>query len=986
MNFKRLQAVVIILMLILSSALVSANATSGGDSTDESVATEAPTQAVTTPPVNSATLGYTNYVKQLEKTYYKGNLGATYTKQSTTFKVWSPAADDVKVCIYRTGTDDEQYAEMLSKTTMKFSKQYGTWYLTLKGDYKNKYYTYLVTVNGETHEVVDPYAKAVGANGDRGMVVDLPSTDPKNWSKDSFNRVADPTDAVIWEISVRDFSASESSGVSKKNRGKYLAFCESGTTVDSKEGSLSTCVDYLKSLGVNYVQINPFYDFASIDETDTSTPQYNWGYDPKNYNVPEGSYSSDPYNGNTRITECKQMIQALHNAGIGVIMDVVYNHTYLSEDSWFNLIVPDYYYRISESGEWSNGSGCGNDTASERIMFREFMKNSCMYWAQEYHIDGFRFDLMGLHDVDAMNYIRQNLDTLKDGKKILMYGEAWSMSTDCASDVKLANQSNMSLLSDRIGAFNDTTRDGIKGNVFTPTDKGYIQSGDKRPAVRVGICGQSTADGWATVPSQCVNYASCHDNLTLYDKLVITEYGEDSDYRIRREDLVAMNKLSAAVVLTSQGIPFMLAGEEMGRSKDGDENSYKSDISVNEIDWNNLYKYAALTEYYKGLIQIRKNVSLFRDSTDTNALAVSFIEGTDKGVIAYTLSDKSGAETVKNAAVIFNATDSSTVVDIPAGLCDSWTVVADDTRAGIIDLGTITDNKVTVAAHSCAILVDSKSFAEFSDIDTDAVVDVLYRDKSTDSVVYEQIIKGTTGDKYSVNHPSSVLFKYDIKSTKGELNGIFKDGITTITVDCEKYDGDFSTVIIHYINEYGDEIADSTAMNNRVGQQYYTAKIAGVYGYRLDLSKLPENGAGKYTDENIDINYYYNSIEVSAEEAAIDPDKLTQNTNCYANVIYMADDGEILETKSYMGDEGDQVEISYLEFDGYKYISDTGDDAVFSPTETNIVVNYASDNSFMNIILVISAALAGIALLAAILILSRRGSKKFSDDDFLIEE
>ncbi len=951
------------MLMIPSASLLGAFATSEYVEEEPSTeaSTEAPTEAPTQPPVTPETVGMDKYIERLEQTYYKGNLGATYSKKETTFKLWSPLASSVKVRIYTKGTDGEEGAQMLSETSMKLVEKYGTWVLTLKGDYKNKYYTYLVTVDGKTNEVVDPYAKAVGANGNRGMVVDLKSTNPKDWDKDNFQRVAKITDAVIWEVSVRDFSASETSGVSEKNRGKFLAFTEEGTVVDSVEGSLPTCVDYLKELGVNYVQINPFYDFHSIDETDTVNPQYNWGYDPKNYNVPEGSYSSDPYDGNVRIKECKQMIKALHDAGIGVIMDVVYNHTYLSSDSWFNLIVPSYYYRIDDYGNWSNGSGCGNDTASERIMFREFMKNSVVYWADEYHIDGFRFDLMGLHDVTTMNYIRKSLDELPGGSRIIMYGEAWKLDTNCDSNVVLANQDNLSKLSTRIGAFNDTIRDGLKGNVFDAKDKGFIQSGSNKAKVKSGIEGMATAGTWGTPSRMSINYASCHDNLSLYDKLVASVYPDEGSFRKRREDLVSMNKLSASIILTSQGVPFMMAGEEMARSKDGDENSYKSPVEVNQIDWNDINKYADLNEYYKGLIDIRQTVDLLRDDTGDVAKTISYVKDLDDGVIAYTIK---GSGNTKAFAAVFNGSDKKTTVKLPDNLCLSWVVMADETNAGIMNLGEISDHKVTVEPHSCAILVNKSSFDQYENIDESGRVIVKYHDKDSDSVVYEQILKGKIGDSYKVEYPNHLLYKYNVTGVTGSKSGTFAKETAEVIVNCEPYSGDYSTVTIHFKNEHDEDIANTLVMSNRVGQKYTTPSIAGIYGYRLDLEKLPENGAGKYTKDEITVTYYYNSIEVSAEEEAVDPQALENETACIANVIYMGNNGEILDKKTYVGDKGSEVIVEYIDIPEYLYISDTSEGAVFDTVETNIVVNYEKQRNALNIAVIVGSAV--IVLLVAV--------------------
>ena len=410
--------------------------------------------------------------------YDGDDLGSTYTPEATTFKVWSPTAKSVTLKLYATGSDTEEGAADLGSHEMAFDSTTGVWSVTVEGDLLNVYYTYevatvaLVTGVEKVNETVDIYAKAVGVNGNRAMVVDLDSTDPEGWENDAHIFVDEQADAIIWEVVVRDFSASESSGVSEANRGKFLAFTEEGTTVNG-EGYVATGIDYLKELGVTHVQINPFYDFASIQEDKDLSLQYNWGYDPKNYNVPEGSYSSNPYDGNVRINECKQMIQALHEAGIGVIMDVVYNHTYASDTSFFQLTVPNYYYRFNKTGGWSAGSGCGNDTASEREMFRKFMIDSCRYWVEEYHVDGFRFDLMGLHDVETMNQIRADLDTIDP--KLVMYGEGWNMSsefdpTDCEGNTVLgASQRNAAVLDERVGMFNDQIRDGLKGNVFSNT-------------------------------------------------------------------------------------------------------------------------------------------------------------------------------------------------------------------------------------------------------------------------------------------------------------------------------------------------------------------------------------------------------------------------------------------------------------------------------------------------------------------------------------
>lgn len=942
--------------------------------------TEEPTEAPTQPPPteppkpNAKKMGYAKYAAKLDETVYRDtDLGATYTEDYTTFKVWSPSADDVKVCIYKTGSDEEEGFNTIAVKPMNYSKSVGTWYVSLEGDFKNMYYTYKVTFGEETYEVVDPYAKAVGVNGNRGMIVDLSDTDPEGWADDSFARVSYASDAIVWEVSVRDFSAAESSGVSEKNRGKFLAFAEEDTKLNGEEGSVSTCVSYLKELGVNYVQINPFYDFASIDESESLDIQYNWGYDPKNYNAPEGSYSSDPYDGRVRIQECKQMIQALHNAGIGVIMDVVYNHTYFSEDSFFNQLVPNYYHRINEDGTWSNGSGCGNDVASERYMVSKFIRESVSYWAKEYHIDGFRFDLMGLTDVNTINGIRTDLDQLPDGDKIIMYGEAWNMKTTVPSGTVLANQDNMDKLSKRIGAFNDNGRDAIKGANFEASGKGFVQEGSSKGGVRNAI--EGVGNGWASVPAQCVNYASCHDNLTLYDKLTASVYG-DEKYSLRRDNLVQMNKLSAAIVLMSRGVPFMLAGEELGRTKQGDENSYQSPVEINEIDWLSRYRFTSMTDYYKGLISIRKAIPTMRDASGNNT-EVEYFETSGKNMIAYSVTGSG----LPSLIVALNGDPSkSSEFTLPEG---DWVLLADENRAGLSGLGTVS-GKLNVPATSAYILVDAGSFSAIEQEAPECLLYIRYRDKSNDSaVVCEERLTGNSGESYVAATPSEILFNYNILSDTG-LSGTFSKEYDVVNVDCVAYVGEYSTVTIKFMDEEDKLLANTVVMTNRVDQQYYTPTIPGVKGYALSLDNLPENGAGLYTKEPIEVIYRYHKVEESGGGDS--------EFTCPANVIYMADDGSILSLKSYRGVEGDVLETEEMEFDGYKYYDISNDNAVFSENELNVIVYYQNPqrafllmlkNNLVTIILVFGVI---ILLIVGSIILLRRISRKKKMDAIQIDE
>ena len=681
--------------------------------------------------------------KELDKLAYSGNdLGAVYTPQGTTFKVWSPTASEIKLNLYNTGSDSEDGAEKLASSAMNYDETNGVWSITVNGDIKNTYYTYSITNNGVTNEAVDIYAKAAGVNGNRGMVIDLSDTDPEGWESDKRVLPNNQTEAIVWEVHVRDFSNQPESGINDKHRGKYLAFTEEGTVLEGSD-STPTGIEYLKKLGVTHVQINPFYDFGSIDETKSNSNEYNWGYDPKNYNVPEGSYSTNPYDGNVRINEVKQMVQALHSAGIGVIMDVVYNHTYTGEDSFFNLTVPNYYYRINEDGTWSNNSGCGNDTASEHAMYSKFMVDSVYYWATEYHIDGFRFDLMGLHDVDTMNKIREKLNTID--KRIIMYGEAWDLGY--VEDVDLAIQKNIDMM-DGIAAFNDGMRDAVKGDNFEAVGKGYVQGKGGTVNIENGV--KAATNEWAVTPKDTVTYASCHDNMTFYDKLVASVLGtkNSSLYRQRNEQLVKMNKLGAACIITSQGMSFMLAGEEMARSKDGDHNSYVSSPQLNQIDWNNLTKYGDLTAYYKGLIDLRKSYAPFTDSTKATINNMTVFENTDKKVLGFMMTNTLTKDTQWDKVVcIYNAdTEKDIEVQLEGdNLPNSWVVVVDNLSAGVESLKTVEGTKVTVPRTSAMVLVDKESFDKAG-----IKLDSSFKDKLIKNTVFDEEKStqlATTGEK-----------------------------------------------------------------------------------------------------------------------------------------------------------------------------------------------------------------------------------------------
>lgn len=918
---------------------------------------------------------YQAYAANLDKSAYSGNdLGASYSKKATTFKVWSPNAASVRVNVFEHGSDNEGDAGSIMSRAMSLDKTTGVWSVTINGDLLNKYYTYSVTHGKTTKETADVYAKACGVNGQRSMVVDLSTTNPEGWKNDKHVLVQNQTDASVWEISVADFSSSESSGVSEANRGKYLAFTEEGTTVNGVQGASSTCVDYLKKLGVKYVQIMPFYDFGSVDESKNIMDQYNWGYDPVNYNCPEGSYSTNPKKGEVRIKECKQMIQALHNAGIGVIMDVVYNHTYTS-DSWLQRTVPNYYYRMNNDGTFSNGSGCSNDTASEHLMFRKYMIDSVTYWASEYHIDGFRFDLMGLHDVTTMNSIRTALDNLYadgSGSQILMYGEAWDMATNCDEGTVLASQKNLKQLSDRIGAFDDTIRDAIKGSTGG-TDGAFVQEGSRRANLKTGIAGQSdTTTGWANVPSQCVTYASCHDNLCLYDKLVGSVYGADGKYRKRYEDLVAMNKLSAAIVITSQGIPFSLGGEEFCRSKDGDENSYASSRKENMLDWENVDLYSDVIEYYRGLYKIRDAFAAFSDSTAATANSLTYLSDVPKGVMGYTINNTESGKW-SQMCVIFNGSDSAQNVTAKG----DWVVLADNKTAGLRNIKNVT-NSVKVEAHSAVIMVDTKSYDSAGIMDDEGAVVIDYYDNKTEKLIKSQTLTGELGTSYDLTNLASTL-NYDVKKTDGEIKGVFTDQVGHAKVYVEEYDGEMSTVTVKFVDETNNtEIEDSFLVKNRKGEQYYTPDLPSIKNYKLVLDDLPTNGAGKLDSASKTVTYKYTRV-------TDDEDK----TVCRVNAIYMDDSGKILDTKTITGVEGQAYSLSQNTYEEKDLVSvPEKANGTFKSGEINVVFSYSSNPDPLKQMLPFVYVGTGliIALCAASVIYSSNKRKKRIMAELDIEE
>ena len=753
---------------------------------------------------NAVTNDYTVASETIDSkyTYTKRDLGANYTPAATTFKVWAPTATEVKLNLYATGSDSEPGAKDLANYQLQKLEENGqwtgVWYVKVDGDLKNVYYTYTITATNTTgkktttKETQDVYSKAVGVNGTRSMVVDLDSTDPEGWENDKHVLFDNVTDLTTWEIHVKDFSYDKASGVSDANRGKFLAFTEEGTTLNA-EGKVSTGIDYLKELGVTTVQINPFYDYQSVNEAGSDT-QFNCGYDPQNYNVPEGSYSTNPYDGNVRIKECKEMIQALHDAGISVVMDVVYNHTFTT-DSCFEATVPNYYYRMMSNGTYSNGSGCGNECATERAMYRDFVIESCLYWVNEYHVDGFRFDLMGIMDVETMNMVRAALDTVDT--RITTWGEGWTggdsyhpVNTCSGEKYYPSLQGNASKLDPRIGFFNDGIRDGIKGNCMSIANAGYVQ-GNKTCArdilygVRANTVGTNK---WkAPQPSQCVSYAACHDNATFYDQILgstgLAEYG------VRNKEAVKMNKLGAAIVFTAQGSSFILAGEEMCRSKDGDTNSYKSAADLNMIKWQNVVDYADVISYYKGLMKIREQFSPLTcpDNTYKNAFKFNNAMNDITDYIAYTITNDQPGEWNK-MAVLFNSDDIAADITLKDTSVTEWVILANGDEAGLNNLGEVSGSTFTLPARSAIIAVDKASYeaaGKKSDMGKVVVNYVYEKDgsKLDDSV----ILQGSIGTGYQTTPSAAVPDTYLVSKVTGNEAGKFAETTTEVTYVYKDY-------------------------------------------------------------------------------------------------------------------------------------------------------------------------------------------------------
>ncbi len=832
--------------------------------------------AVSAAQVDVAQTGYHNqsYLEDYaQAAKNEQGMGATYSPQSTTFKVWSPTATAVMVKLYATGTDAESGASVLGTHAMSKNATTGVWSLTLSGDYKDVFYTYLLTIDGTTTETQDPYATAVGANGERSMVVDLDSTDPEGWEDDNHVLFDSAAEASVWEVHIRDFSISESSGVSDEYKGKYLAFAEGNTTVNG-EGDIATCVDYLVEKGINCVQLLPIADFSGIDETN-SDPQRNWGYNPVNFNVPDGAYATDCYDGNARIKEFKQLVQACHDRGIAVVMDVVYNHTYVLEGSALARTVPKYYHRMSDAQNYYNGSGLGNCLSTEKAMTSKYVVESLKYWVEEYHIDGFRFDLMGALDCTTLNAARAELD--KIDSRILMYGEPWAGGETGISNG--ATNSNFRQLNDRIGGFNQTYAENLKGSEsnHTGTTGGFAQGDSTNAAILDAAKGNFTYFG-TTATSKALNYLDNHDNLTFYDKLLRTNVDDlRGTYNYRfvpdkdKETLYTTNfdsantyypevasqlKLGLLSVMTAQGLPFMNAGTEFARSKYGDANSYRTSDNINAIDWTRLEKWGAEADYYAGLLKIRKAFAPFGDNKADSITTISA-----SGPIAYSINNTKAGQWSKALVIMNNDKANSKTVTLPSG---TWTIVANDKKAGVDSLGTASGT-YTVPKQSGAILVQgtySKPAEGFATLTAEHYV----RDSASGSytLVKTNTAKYAVGQTYRAITDTDILFDHNLDKYESSTNSLSGKAVANQKVSVKFYYTRFTTSNYLTVNF----LDSTTGQRVRPHIQYrlhngadFSIPATGVQGYSLDTAKYPGGTVGKFdASAPLEFNYYYNEL------------------------------------------------------------------------------------------------------------------------------
>jgi pullulanase len=618
-----------------------------------------------------------------EKYLYHGDdLGNSYQPEATSFRLWAPTASDVQVLLYET-----EIGPLQREIAMQRGEN-GTWYAQVSGDWQNWYYLYQVTVHGMTQNSVDPYVKAIAVNATRGMIVHLPQTNPPGWREDRYVALAHPQDAIIYEVHVRDFSINPNSGMA--NRGKYLAFTEHGTTGILSGGqvtnNVATGVDHLKELGITHVQLQPVQEFASVDEQDPD--QYNWGYDPGNFNVPEGAYATTPH-GTVRVTECKQMVQSLHQEGIGVILDVVYNHTFSWYYSDFDKIVPEYYYRTDDAGNYTNGSGTGNEIAAERPMVQKFILDSLAYWVREYHVDGFRFDLMALLGIETMKKVYETLHAINP--HILLYGEPWAGGTSGLPANQLLTKGQQKGLG--LAVFNDHIRNALCGSVFDRSGRGFA-TGARGLVDEIKRAVEGSINDFAASPGETINYVTSHDNYTLWDKITLSNL-EDAE-----ADRIKMDELAQAVILTSQGIAFLQGGEELLRTKGGNSNSYNAGDAVNQFDWSRKTHYWKEWRYYAALIHLRRAHAAFRMRSASDIRAHLSFLASPENTVMFELSGHANGDSWENILVIYNPNKIDLPCPLPPG---NWTIVVSQDRISEDYLGRAS-GRVIAPAISCMVL------------------------------------------------------------------------------------------------------------------------------------------------------------------------------------------------------------------------------------------------------------------------------------------
>lgn len=882
MKMKRLVSLMLALLLISTMAVVSVTAADTSKVTAGAYYNQG----------EDSGRGYANSV------YSGSDLGANYSPSSTTWKVWSPAASKVQLKLYKTGTDRENGAGVIGTYDLTKGSS-SVWSKTLTGDYKNVYYTYLITAKNVagtvvTNETQDVYSKAVGANGNRSMVVDLDSTDPEGWNNDKHVTFGTKTEAAVWELHIRDFSADPDSGVSDENRGAYLAFTEGGTTY-KKQGTVKTCMDYLVENNINTVQIMPMADFDGTDEIyGNSVVDRNWGYNPKNFNVPDGSYSSNAYDGNVRINETKQMVQALHDRGISVVMDVVYNHTAGADGSCFTKTVPGYYYRMSSALAYANGSGQGNELATEKGMVRNFIVQSMEYWANEYHIDGFRFDLMGCIDITTLNQARTKMNAIN--KNILMYGEPWTGGDSGIPAGTGPTEDNTNKLSDGVGVFSGKFRSAATRVATTGSaSQGWIGGvTDWSGGTATVVAGIKGAVHDASYKSKTVNFIDCHDDLTVWDKITgaYTKSGEGkaSSTTAPNVNSTAANytgtlKLAGALALTSQGISFFNAGTEFARTKQGQANSYNSPdyveqggqrVAINMLDWKRVSTYKEVVDYYKGLRQINEVYSAFNDDGTTAANSMSFMSQTGT-FIAYTINNNKSGQWGKVAVLLNSGNGAAT-----ANLSGSWVVVANDKKAGITNLGTASGS-YSVPAHSAAILVEASSFNNLSQnkfsygtLTTNHHVN----GKTTTVKSYYRV-----GTKYTAVKDASLLKNYNVR-VEGTPSGTF-NGDTTVDYYYEANGKSYGDLTVQYLDQNNKKLTPDMVYTLEKGEKY-SIPVCTIQSYQLNTASYPANTTGTFDGNAKTITFKYKPLASQTTKVHYHKTNNWTSVTCYA----YTDDGQ----------------------------------------------------------------------------------------------